>query len=99
MMPNITRNKQGQGMVGLMVYLAGPGRANEHTEPHLVGGDPAVLAWWDDAELGRDAAVAIARHLDHPRRAFGVEVPGGDVWHASLSLRAEEGRVPDEKWA
>lgn len=33
MMPNVVR---GDRMGGLMVYLAGPGRSNEHTEPHMV---------------------------------------------------------------
>lgn len=96
MMPNVTR---GDRMAGLLTYLAGPGRSNEHTEPHLVAGDPALLAWHDDAELGRDAALSIARHLDKPRVALGVEVAGGHVWHCSLSLRAEEGQLTDQRWA
>lgn len=95
-MPNITR---GERMGGLLAYLQGPGRANEHTEPHLVAGDPAVMAWHDDAVLDRSTALAIAAELDHPRRLFGVEVAGGSVWHCSLSLRAEEGQLSDEKWA
>lgn len=95
MMPNVVR---GDRMGGLMVYLAGPGRHNEHTEPHLVAGDPAMMAWHDDNELGRGDALAIARHLDRPRRAFDVDVKGGHVWHCSLSLRAEEGQLTDEKW-
>jgi len=41
-MPNVVR---GDRMAGLLVYLLGPGRANEHTEPHLVAGDAAMLAW------------------------------------------------------
>lgn len=45
MIPNVVR---GDRMGGLMVYLAGPGRQNEHTEPHLVAGDPAMMAWHDD---------------------------------------------------
>jgi len=94
-MPNITR---GQRMGGLLVYLAGPGRANEHTDPHLVAGDPAVMAWHDDAVLDRDAALAVARQVDRPRHAFGVEVPGGSVWHCSLSVAAAEGQLTDEKW-
>lgn len=96
MMPNVTR---GDRMSGLLTYLAGPGRSNEHTEPHLVAGDSALMTWHADDELGRDAALRIARHLDRPRAAFGVEVPGGHVWHCSLSLRAEEGEQSDEKWA
>ena len=95
-MPNITR---GQRMSGLMAYLQGPGRSNEHVEPHLVAGDPAVMAWHDDAVLDRDAALAIAAQVDHPRRAFGVDVPGGSVWHCSLSLPASEGQLTDERWA
>jgi hypothetical protein len=95
-MPNITR---GDRVAGLMVYLTGTGRGNVHTEPHLVAGDPAIMAWHGTDELNRDAALEIARALDHPRRAFGTEVPGGHVWHCSWSLRAEEGRIPDETWA
>lgn len=95
MMPNVVR---GDRMAGLLTYLAGPGRANEHTEPHLVAGDAAMMAWHDDNELGRDAALAIARHLDRPRRAYDVEVKGGHVWHCSLSLRADEGMLTDEQW-
>ena len=94
-MPNVVR---GDRMAGLMTYLTGPGRSNEHSDPHLVAGDPAMLAWHDDAELSRDNTLAIARHLDRPRTATGVEVPGGHVWHCSLSLRAEEGALSDEQW-
>jgi len=95
-MPNITR---GDRMGGLLVYLAGPGRANEHVEPHLVAGDSAVMAWHSEAVLDRAAALDVARQLDHPRRAFGVEVAGGSVWHCSLSLRAEEGLLTDQQWS
>ena len=96
MMPNVTR---GDRMPGLVSYLVGGGRHNEHTEPHLVAGDHALMAWYDDAELSVDNAKAIARHLDRPRTAMGVEVKGGHVWHASLSLRAEEGIRTDQEWA
>ena len=95
MMPNVVR---GDRMAGLLTYLTGPGRANEHTEPHLVAGDEAMMAWHDDDELGRDSALAIARHLDRPRKAYDVEVKGGHVWHCSLSLRADEGALTDEQW-
>jgi len=96
MMPNVTR---GDRMGGLLSYLVGPGRANEHTEPHLVAGDEPVMAWHDDAELDRATALEVARHLDRPRALYGVEVPGGSVWHCSLSLRAEEGQLDDGTWA
>ena len=38
----IARIVDGGNMVGLMLYLTGPGRANEHTSPHLVTGDGAL---------------------------------------------------------
>jgi len=95
MMPNIVR---GDRMAGLMVYLVGPGRANEHEDPHLVAGDGAAMAWHDDNELNRDSALEIARHLDRPHKALGVEVGGGHVWHCSLSLPPDEGELSDEQW-
>lgn len=109
-MPNITR---GGRMGGLMVYLAGDGRANEHTDPHLVAGDPAIMAWHDDAVLDRASALAIGAQLDEPARAFGTQVlvadkdadgnvvghRDGHVWHCSLSLRADEGQLTDEQWS
>ncbi|MFF2317964.1 relaxase/mobilization nuclease domain-containing protein [Arthrobacter sp. NPDC058097] len=96
MIPNITK---GTRMHGLIAYLAGPGRANEHTDPHLVAGSPSIMAWYNDDELNADAAQAIAKELDRARSVLGTEVPGGHVWHCSLSLRAEEGDLTDAKWA
>lgn len=95
-MPNVTR---GDRMDGLLTYLAGPGRANEHTEPHLVNGDAATFAMHGDAVLDRAGALAVAADVNEPRVAFGVDVRGGHVWHCSLSVRAEEGQLSDEAWA
>jgi len=110
MMPNITR---GARMSGLMAYLAGPGRSNEHSEPHLVAGDAAIMAWHDDAELNHESALQIGWQLDAPRRAFGTRVTtavkdreghntgvkDAHVWHCSLSLRSDEPVLSDEQWA
>ncbi|MPY12264.1 relaxase/mobilization nuclease domain-containing protein [Arthrobacter bussei] len=95
MIPNIT---QGDRMSGLMVYLAGPGRANEHEEPHLVAGDASLMAWHDDNELNRDAALDIANSLDRAKQFYGTDVDGGHVFHCSLSLAAEEGKLTDQQW-
>ncbi len=96
MMPNVTR---GDRFGGLLTYLAGEGRANEHTEPHLVNGDAATFTMYGDGELDRATALAIAADLDEPRTAFGVEVNGGHVWHCSLAIKAEDGQLSDEQWA
>ncbi|BCW73611.1 relaxase/mobilization nuclease domain-containing protein [Arthrobacter sp. NicSoilB8] len=95
MIPNIT---QGDRMAGLMMYLAGPGRANEHEEPHLVAGDSALMAWHDDNELNRDAALDIANALERAHQFYKTEVDGGHVFHCSLSLAAEEGQLTDAQW-
>lgn len=94
-MPNVTR---GDRMAGLMAYLVGDGKRNEHTDPHLVAGDGAMLAWHDDNQLGMASAMTIARHLERPSKVYGVQVKDGHVWHCSLSLRADEGELSDEKW-
>lgn len=95
MMPNV---KRGDRMTGLLCYLAGPGRHNEHEEPHLVEGDDSLMAWYGDNVLDGDAAKAIARHLDRPHKALDVDVPSGHVWHCSLALRPDEGMLTDERW-
>ena len=75
-MPNITR---GGDMGGVVRYLIGhgkeePGKPGAHTEPHLVAGSPAVMAFWGADELHPNQAGAIAAELDHPRRVFGTSV-------------------------
>ena len=61
MIPKVGR---GDRVGGLMAYLVGPGRSNEHKDPHLVAGDPAIMAWHDDNELSGESGRAIARHID-----------------------------------
>lgn len=70
----IAKIVRGEKMTGLLAYLQGPGRANEHTDPHLVAGDSAIMTWHDDNELSHEDAIKIARQLDQPRRVFGTEV-------------------------
>lgn len=116
MMPNITR---GDRMAGLVMYLAGPGKANEHENPRVIAGhDLVTFAVEPGKELSRDDALDIANVLDAPRKDHGtsVQLPvrefdeeksemvttghkDAHVWHCSLSLKAEEGTLSDEKWA
>ncbi|NVC25310.1 relaxase [Kocuria salina] len=96
MIPNITK---GDKPIGLMKYLVGPGRANEHTDPHLVGGSPLIMAWHDDAQLNEEAAVSIAREIDLNRRAFGVDADAKHIWHCSLSIPYQDREVTDQEWS
>ena len=65
---------RGGDMGGLLAYLAGPGRSNEHSEQHLIAGDAAVMTLYGTDTLDRAAANEIAQSLDAPRREFGVDV-------------------------
>lgn len=71
MMPNITR---GDRVAGVMVYLAGEGRHNEHTNPHVVAGHDVIVDAVGGRELSTDDALDIANELDLPRRVFGTRV-------------------------
>jgi hypothetical protein len=112
--PNVTK---GDDMRGLLRYLAGPGRGNEHVDPHIVAGDRHLTAWHGAEILDEASAHEIAGYLDKPRRVYGTEVLAqvteadpdtGErrvighkpqhVWHCSLSIRADEGVLGDERW-
>ena len=41
---------EGGNSAGLMQYLVGPGRANEHTRPHLVAGSDVIMRRWGSWE-------------------------------------------------
>lgn len=115
MIPNITR---GSRMAGLVMYLAGPGRSNEHENPHVVAGAGEItFAVQPGKELSSDDALDIANALNRPQKLHGtrVTVPvkqwdaesgesttvgrrDAHVWHCSLSLKADEGKLTDEQW-
>lgn len=79
MIPKVLR---GQKIGGLLVYLLGPGEANEHRDRHIVAGSPTLLrAQWlehfdgpeaDDA--AREVALAVAHEIDIPRKLYGTTV-------------------------
>ncbi|MBY6368431.1 relaxase/mobilization nuclease domain-containing protein [Rhodococcoides corynebacterioides] len=71
MIPNITR---GAKMTGLVSYLAGPGRSNEHENPHVVAGHEAVLFAAPAGELSHSDAIELAHEIDTARIVFGTEV-------------------------
>lgn len=73
MMPNVVH---GDRMGALLAYLADTDKDrthNVHANPHIVAGDVSVTAWFGDGDLSGEDAAQIARILDQPRRALGVE--------------------------
>ncbi|HEV2809853.1 MAG TPA: hypothetical protein VGV93_05585, partial [Acidimicrobiales bacterium] len=82
MIAKITR---GDDMGGLVRYLLGPGRANEHTGMRVVAAGTGI-----DVAVGETLSDEQRRHLvdqlDGPYLMAGCpEVRGGHVWDLSLT--------------
>ncbi|WP_030577980.1 relaxase/mobilization nuclease domain-containing protein [Streptomyces anulatus] len=99
MVPDIGR---GSRTHGLLVYLYGPGRREEHTDAHLVGS-------WDGfaPDPGRDTSpdpdpkVTLARltaALDLRVKQAGDRAPAKHVWHCSVRTAPGDRRFSDEEW-
>ncbi|MFF4863479.1 relaxase/mobilization nuclease domain-containing protein [Streptomyces sp. NPDC001231] len=95
MIPRI--QKRGQRAIGLLYYLYGPGKYEEHTDPHLV-------ASWDNnaPDPGRDTSATLKQLqqlLDQPVDALdAAERPKKHVWHLSVRNAAEDRILTDEEW-
>ena len=95
MIPNITR---GRNMRGLVAYLAGPGRRNEHRDQHVVAGSEDVEFRFDGVELDGDRIRSLGRLLDSDSANSDVVVSDGHVWHCSLSVGKTDGILDDARW-
>src|SRR5438034_5289847 len=84
----------------LLYYLYGPGKANEHTDPHLVAGfaDPVELEP-ERRPSGAPDLRRLAGLLAQPLAALAA--PGYDkpVWHCSVRAAPEDRVLPDAEWA
>lgn len=92
MIPHITK---GSDIGGLLGYLTGPGRANEHENPHVIGGDGFLQAWHGHDELGRQDAAEIAAYLDEPRATYGVQMMAKE-WRQNPETGAREAVLGDD---
>lgn len=97
MMPNITR---GGSMPGLIMYLRGPGRANEHTAPRVVAGHDVIVELAGDGALSADTGLDVANALDLPSKLFGTDVtlPVYDVDEETGERRATGERRDAHVW-
>ena len=84
----------------LLYYLYGPGRANEHADPHLVAGfdDPTELEPSRHPDESRDFR-RLAGLLAQPMAALAV--PGFDkpVWHCAVWAAPDDRLLSDAEWA
>ncbi|NYI05554.1 relaxase/mobilization nuclease domain-containing protein [Allostreptomyces psammosilenae] len=97
MVPNIGT---GSNTRGLLAYLYGPGRRDEHIDPHIVGAW-ATLGLPDPGRDENATLTALARYLDQPvnlrAREIGRPVPK-HVWHCSVRTAPEDRYLSDAEW-
>lgn len=101
----ITRvHRRGSRVGGLLRYLWGPGKAEEHTNPRLVaawdGAGPLIDLEPKVTASGKRDLRALTALLEQPVRA-GDRPPNKFVWHASMRLAPEDRRrtISDSTWA
>ncbi|MBK3587631.1 mobilization protein, partial [Streptomyces sp. MBT57] len=99
MVPDVSTGSDSRGLIA---YLFGPGRRDEHTNPHIV-------AAWDMTgapDPGRDPAATysqLARRLDHHvdlrTRELGGKKPSQHVWHCPVRTAPGDRYLTDTEWA
>ncbi|MEU6315689.1 mobilization protein [Streptomyces sp. NPDC047014] len=88
----------GEDTAELLEYLFGPGRRDEHVDPHL------VAAWDPDLPCparhpGRIGLGELADLLDAPVEALRGARPAKHVWHVSVRTHADDRVLSDGEWS
>ncbi|MFF3513858.1 relaxase/mobilization nuclease domain-containing protein [Streptomyces sp. NPDC002573] len=90
----------GSSTRGLLAYLYGPGRHDEHLDPHIVAGF-AMLGMPDPGRDESATLTELARYLDEPVRLrnneFGKKVTD-HVWHCPVRAAPEDRYLSDAEW-
>lgn len=102
-MNNFIVPRRGDNTTPLVLYLFGPGRANEHRDQRVIAADGTFgIADGTGLDIGdpgdRAEIMALAVQMDAHRKAMGVRMPGGHVWHCAISLPPGE-KLTDAQWA
>jgi hypothetical protein len=91
---------RGARVAGLIYYLFGPGRREEHTDPHLIAG------WRHPAELeppslpdGHRDFRRLNGLLQQPHAALGPRGFDRPVWHCAVRAAPEDKMLSDDEWA
>ncbi|MEU4949856.1 relaxase/mobilization nuclease domain-containing protein [Streptomyces lavendulae] len=87
----------GSRTIGLLAYLYGPGKHEEHTDPHLVASFDGM-----SPDPGRDPNATLKdlqELLDQPVQALPEHArPAKHVWHTSVRATAHDRILSDEEW-
>ncbi|MFD9534975.1 relaxase/mobilization nuclease domain-containing protein [Streptomyces sp. NPDC060010] len=96
MIPSI--HKQGASTAGLIAYLFGAGRSEEHVDPHLVASFDGLAP-----DPGRDPGATeqdLQQLLDEPLHLLPEDTrPDKHVWHASVRAAPGDRTLTDAEWA
>src|SRR5215475_8815968 len=97
--------QRGRDPAGLLAYLFGRGKFDEHVDPHVVAAAPGA---WVPAPTRADRpppdgsrypdlqdVLTLGHDLNGPHQLFGTEFPGGHIWHCSLALPSWDGALTD----
>ncbi|MFD6421355.1 mobilization protein [Streptomyces sp. NPDC060198] len=101
MIPKIILGKGDRATRRLIGYLYGPGRANEHTDPHLVASwngfapDPGR----SPHRTPKTVEDQLAAQLDQPVHMLGDGAPTTTVWHCPVRAAPEDPILSDDQWA
>ena len=93
-------DKRGERCEGLIYYLYGPGRHEEHTDPHIVAGwrHPAELEPPLRADGTRDFRRLFGL-LNQPHAALGKWGCRRPVWHTVMRAAPRDKTLSDDEWA
>ena len=91
---------RGEHVEPLLYYLFGPGRHEEHTDPHIVAGwrHPASLEPPLRPDGKRDFAT-LTGLLKQPQAALGERGYPRPVWHCSMRAAPDDRMLSDDEWA
>lgn len=95
MIPNITK---GTKMYGLVNYLMGEGRSNEHTNQHVISGSESVMFAHMDTNQTPASIGALVKTLNASHKLLEENKKRAHVWHCSLSVSERDGELSDEQW-
>lgn len=92
----ISKAQRGSDMRGLVRYLFGPGRAEEHSNQRIVGAsDPT---WTGISEPDTQTLRQLADELHDPVMRHGDSTKAGYVYHVVVAVPAGDGVLTDAQW-
>ncbi|MER5966781.1 mobilization protein [Streptomyces sp. NPDC002057] len=96
MMPK--KANSGTTTIDLLHYLFGPGKRDEHTDPHLITGwDPDLPC--PARHPDRMTLTDLARLLDAPVEALRGPKPAEHIWHVAVRNHPDDRTLSDAEWS